>query len=217
MPLRERRGPVSGMNAARTARLTTRQYQRRMLAATVVYALVMVLAWPLLRETPSLALKVALALLPVLPMLYVIALMAKRVLRSDELEQRTHLLALGVATAVTGALSLVGGFLAIARVAPLGGDALIWVFPLLMISYGLARGWIARRYGGDALCDDDDGMPLHRRLFVAAGLIVAVAALAWWRGRAFAFGMSAGMAATFALAGIMLMLRRARRAGAARR
>lgn len=192
-----------------SARLPVRQYQWRVLAAMVVYVLVMVLAWPLVRETASLPLKVALALLPVLPMLYVIALMAQRVLRSDELEQRTHLIALGVATLVTGALSLVGGFLAIAKVLPLDGSALIFVFPLLMTSYGLARGWVVRRYGGDALCEDDD-MPLHRRFFITAALIAAIGLYAWWRGKAFALGVCAGTATVFALSAVALMLRRVR-------
>ncbi|GAP64947.1 hypothetical protein MBSD_n0230 [Mizugakiibacter sediminis] len=199
-----------------SARLSVRQYQWRVLAAMVVYVLVMVLAWPLVRETASLPLKVALALLPVLPMLYVIALMAQRVLRSDELEQRTHLVALGVATLVTGTLSLIGGFLAIARVLPLDGSTLIFVFPLLMTSYGLARGWVVRRYGGDALCEDD-GMPLHRRFFLTAALIAAIGLYAWWRDKAFALGVCVGIAAVFALSAVALMLRRARRGdGAAR-
>lgn len=199
-----------------SARLSVRQYQGRVLAAMVVYVLVMVLAWPLLRETASLPLKVMLALLPVLPMLYVIALMAQRVLRSDELEQRTHLIALGVATLVTGTLSLVGGFLAIAKVAPLDGSALIFVFPLLMTSYGLARGWVVRRYGGDALCEDD-GMPLHRRFFITAALIAAIGLYAWWRGKAFALGVCVGTATVFALSAAAMMLHRARRSDDAAR
>ncbi len=74
--------------------------------------------------------------------------MAQRVLHSDELEQRIHMDALGVATAIVCVVSMVGGFLAAAHVVVFGGDVLIWVFPVVCLSYGAGRLLLARRYGG---------------------------------------------------------------------
>ena len=58
------------------------------------------------------------------------------------------MVALGLATGAVAVLSLVGGFLCAAGVLALGGDILLWVFPALCVSYGLARAWLGRRYGG---------------------------------------------------------------------
>lgn len=86
-------------------RITSRRYQRRVMVAMAAYIACMLLAWPLAHTAASLSMKILLALMPVVPMLYVIGAMAQRIRDSDELEQRTHLVALGLATAVVGALS----------------------------------------------------------------------------------------------------------------
>ena len=83
-----------------------------------------------------------------LPVLAVLWLMAKRVMRSDELEQRVHLLALSAATGLVCALSLVAGFLCAAGVVALDGDILLWIFPAMCLSYGASHWLLAWRYGG---------------------------------------------------------------------
>ncbi|HEY0180991.1 MAG TPA: hypothetical protein VGC30_15355 [Dokdonella sp.] len=124
------------------------RYRIGVLALMAVYVALMMLEWPYARATQDNGGKIALALLPVVPVLGTIGLMGWRVLRSDELEQRVHMVALGVATGVVAAATLVGGFLAAAHAVALGGDALIWVFPLQAVAYGLARTVLLRRYGG---------------------------------------------------------------------
>ena len=126
-----------------------KQYGRRTAAAMIVYVALMLIVWPQARTAADLPLKVLLALVPALPMLYVIWLMARRVLHGDELEQRTHLIGLGAATGVSAVFSLVCGFLAAARLFSLDAAAMIlfWVFPLQMLSYAAVRTWVARRYG----------------------------------------------------------------------
>jgi len=128
-------------------RLTMRQYRYQLFAWMAVYVALMLLEWPQVRHVESLPLKVVLALLPVLPMIAVLWLIARRVMSSDELEQRLYLLALSVATGILCALSLIGGFLAASHVIELGGDVLIWVFPLLSLCYGASHRWVSRRYG----------------------------------------------------------------------
>jgi hypothetical protein len=138
-----------------------KKYEGRVLVAMALYTSFMLLAWPLVRTTTSFPWKVCLALVPVVPMLYVISLMFRRIRDSDELEQRMHLVGLGVATAVIGMLSLVGGFLSAAGVLKLDGTVLIWVFPITMICYGVTRWWVSRRYGADVACDDDASVPRY--------------------------------------------------------
>lgn len=181
-------------------RVTERRYQRRMVLAMVLYVAVLLLAWPLVHGTASALLKFALALLPTLPVLYVIWQMAQRVWRSDELEQRTHLIALGASTALVGVASLIGGFLAAAGVVALDGSILIWVFPVLLLGYQAARWWVARRYGSEAGCADDDaGMPLRWRLLLVAGLTALAGWFAWRRQDDFDNGLFLGMAAATVL------------------
>lgn len=165
-------------------RLTERQYRRHISVTMLLYVAAMVLVWPLARATPELGLKLALAAVPVLPMFYVIALMARKVAHSDEFEQRIHLVALGVASAVLAALSLLGGLLAAAGAVPLDGSILIWVFPVMTIVYSLTRWWvITRRYGGSTECEQASAWSLPMRLLLLAALIGVVLLAAWWRGR----------------------------------
>lgn len=157
------------------SRLSQKQYEWRVLAAMGLYTACMLLEWPLVRTVVGLPLKCLLALVPVVPMVYVIALMARRIRASDELEQRTHLIALGIATAVVGALSLVGGFLSIANVLKLDGSILIWMFPALMFCYGMARWRVGRRYGGDMFCEGESGMAKYVRLALVGVVLLAAA------------------------------------------
>src|SRR6185312_6513933 len=144
-------------------RFTEKQYQRQLMIAMVLYVGVMLLAWPSAKTAGSVPLKLALAMLPVALVFYVIGLMARRILHSDELEQRTHMGALGVATAVVGAASLVGGFLAAAKLVQLDGTVLIWVFPLQLFAYGATRWILSRRYGHDGVCGEG-GFPFRYRM-----------------------------------------------------
>src|SRR5438445_6227073 len=150
-------------------RLSKAQYDRLTLVAMAVYVLLVLVLLPYARRADTLIPRLVPSLLPTVPMLYVIWLFGRRIWQSDELEQRTHLIGLGVASAVVGVFGLIGGFLAVTKVIPYEAAAtlLLWVFPILMFSYGLARWWAARHYGG-GLCDEADSMPIHVRLLAVA-------------------------------------------------
>jgi O-antigen/teichoic acid export membrane protein len=117
-------------------RLTAARYRLRILLLMAIYIGLVLFAWPYAKTASSLPLRTLLALLPTLPVIGVVLVMAQRVVRSDELEQRVHMNALGVATAVVCVLSLLGGFLSAAHVVA------------LCVSYALARWLLGRRYGG---------------------------------------------------------------------
>ena len=192
-------------------RLSDKQYQRQSMLAMAAYVAVMLGVWPLVRTVTGLPLKMLLALAPVLPMLYMIGLMARRIRDSDELEQRTHLIALGAATGLVGALSMIGGFLASARVWPVDGTILIWVFPALMFCYGFTRWWVARRYGVSLSCDDESRVPLYQRFLLMAAMLGVAA---WWFRRSLdgsSLGTLCGIAVGFAVLGLVLGIARWRR------
>jgi hypothetical protein len=178
-------------------RLNPRQYEQRLMLAMLVYMAVLIAEGPLLRTIAGLPLKAMLAVAPVLPMLYVIALMWRRIRDSDELEQRTHLVALGVATALVSALSMVGGFLVAGGVLQLGGAVLIWVFPVLMLGYGLARRQVVRRYGMDGTCTGEGSAWLPWYFAIIAVPMALLGLNAWWHGKAMDAFALAGTAAFF--------------------
>ena len=131
------------------ARVSKGKYNLQVAAIMAVYVALMLFEWPLVRTTDDLVLRAVLALLPAIPVVMVIALMARMVMRGDELEQRMHLIALSIAVGVVSAASIVGGFLAIARVWQVGGDILFWVFPALCFVYGVSRVIVVRRFTGN--------------------------------------------------------------------
>lgn len=192
------------------SRLSQKQYEWRVLAAMSLYMLCMLLEWPLVRTATRLSIKCLLALVPVVPMVYVIALLARRIRASDELEQQTHLIALGIATAVVGALSLIGGFLSIANVVMLDGSILIWVFPGLMFCYGAARWWVARRYGGNMFCEGDSALGKYLRFILAGGVLLLVGWLSRSSLDALRLGFLCGAGAGLVALGLVLAVARRR-------
>jgi len=192
------------------SRVPEAHYQRRSIAAIVVYVAIVMLARTPAREATSLPLQLLLALLPVAPMIYVIWLLARRIWTSDELEQRTHLIGLGVATGVVAIVSLIGGFLAAGRLMSLEGAAsfLLFIFPLLLLTYTATRAWVARRYGIDTLCEND-GVPLYQKFLIGALLLTGVAFWSYAKGTdAFGLGVVAGMAGALALGALVFGVRR---------
>jgi hypothetical protein len=157
-------------------RFSLKQYQPRMLIAMVIYTAFMLFVWPLVGKATSLPLKGVLAIAATLPVLYVIALMARLIRNSDELERYTHLVALSTATAVVSAMTFIGGFLAAAGVVKLDGSTLLLVYPAMVVCYGLVHGRLVRSYGGSSLCNQENSIKpyLYPLLFGAALLVIAL-------------------------------------------
>ncbi len=181
-------------------RMNPQTYQRHVMVAMAIYVAVFLWVWPLAKAAGGEWIKAAYALAPVPPILYVIWLMARRVLASDELEQRTHLVGLGVAAAVASVFGIVAGFLAAAHVLPADGAAamLVWIFPLMIVVYSLAQGYAAHRYGSSACYEE--GLPKAIVFLCAAAAIAALAAYLYWskgdpEGAATALGMGVGILA----------------------
>ena len=198
-------------------RFTEKQYSRQIVLPAFAYVLATLLIWPVAVSASSVWLKLALIGVQLAPMLYILILLARLIARSDELEQRTHLIGLGVATAVLAVLSLVGGSLSFVGLITLDGSVLLWVFPLLMVSYQLARSWVTRRrYGGSDDCVSA-GLQTHQRLTLA-GLMALIAASWWWRGRIdwTALGMFCGIGAVWLVMELIARARRRRSAASAR-
>lgn len=127
-------------------RAIDKRYLRQFVTAMTAYVIIMLTLWPLVRTTESDVLRVVIALIPVVPILFVIRALVRYILDADELVQRLHLEALAIAAGVVAVASLVGGFLASAEVIKIDGAILIWVFPLIAVVFGIVRALGERRY-----------------------------------------------------------------------
>lgn len=127
-------------------RKAQRQYLRHMLPAMVGYVLAITVVsvssrmdWPTWART-------LVAVLPVLPMIWVVVSMWRMIQRSDELERRIHMDAIYVSCGITGVASFAVGMLELVDVwRPEGG--LFWVLPAMFAVYGVAQWWGRRKYG----------------------------------------------------------------------
>jgi hypothetical protein len=196
-------------------RLSKTQYTRRLFVTASVYVVLVIALLPLARNADVMALRLVYSLLPTLPLLYVVWLTGRRIWQSDELEQRTHLIGLGVASAVVGVFSLIGGFLAVTKA--VSSDAapalLLWVFPLMMFSYGLAHGLAVRQYGG-SICDEAEaqGMPPHIQFLLVMLIFGGIALWAYFRvPDKFVVGLFCSIAVTFGVVALVFGLRHRRR------
>ncbi|MBS0465248.1 MAG: hypothetical protein JSS03_09685 [Proteobacteria bacterium] len=129
-------------------RLAEKRYRAWALGLMVLYVVLVFVLLPPARHAENVAARAALALAMVSPVIGVIWLMLWRVMSSDELQQRLHLMALSAATGIVATVSLLAGFLQTVHVIAVDGDILIWVFPALCMAYGLSRLALVRHFGG---------------------------------------------------------------------
>lgn len=125
-----------------------RRYIRALFPILAGYSLALFFSMTLIkRGIPSLPLRGLVAVLPALA----IALLMRAALRYlreiDEMQRRIETEAIGIASLGVALLYFAGGMLQLAKVIAVdAGAAMIWVFPLLMLLYGIAKYVFTRRY-----------------------------------------------------------------------
>lgn len=125
----------------------TRRYYREFVPPMTLYFLVMIGWKPLLRSIDAIGLRVVVALLPAVLMALVIRAVARYVCDSDEMQRRIELESIALAAGVVSTVYMSAGFLQSAKLIQIGAtSAMLWVFPLLCIGYGVAKISVARRF-----------------------------------------------------------------------
>ncbi len=130
------------------ATAASRRYQRAIWPAMIAYALLLSASlWWIRNGIEPLALRALVALLPVVPLLFFLRALLRYLREIDELQRRIETEAIGIASLLVSMLYFAGGLLEKAKVVGFdAGAAMIWVFPLLCASYGIARMLLTRRY-----------------------------------------------------------------------
>ena len=124
-----------------------RRDTRELMLAMAGYVLVLFASVWLLKRVEEPVLRALLALAPVPPIALAMRAIVRYIRDVDEMQQRIELEAVCIATAFVSLLYLAGGFLQAARVIDLpAAAAMIWLFPLVCFSYGLAKIAVVRRY-----------------------------------------------------------------------
>ena len=101
----------------------------------------------LLKRVDEPGLRALIALMPVPAIGLALRAIVRYIRDADEMQQRIELEAVSFATAFVSMLYIAGGFLQLAGVIDIpSAVAMIWVFPLVCFSYGLAKIVVGRRY-----------------------------------------------------------------------
>jgi hypothetical protein len=134
-------------NSDAVPRRLSARYRREMIPPMAGYVLA-VLAWKrTLHLFDATWLRVLLALLPALMVLGVLRAFVRYVADSDELQRRIELEAGAVGGLLVSAGYLAAGFLQSADLIAIPAKvAMLWVFPMLCLGYGITKVVIARRY-----------------------------------------------------------------------
>ena len=124
-----------------------RRYLREFMPSMAAYVVVLCLSLWLLKRVDGDWLRSVVALLPVAPIALAMRAIIRYIRDTDELQQKIELAAVSIATASVSLLYMSGGFLQLAKVIDVpSGMAMIWVFPLVCFTYGIAKAAVSRRY-----------------------------------------------------------------------
>ena len=124
-----------------------RRYLREFLPPMAAYVVLVFLSVWLLKRIDAPLLRALVALLPLPPIAFALRAIVRYIRDADEMQQRIELEAVCVATALVSLLYMAGGFLQAAKVIDVpAAAAMIWMFPLVCFTYGLAKVVVARRY-----------------------------------------------------------------------
>lgn len=125
-----------------------RQYLRRMMPAMFAYVILLPISMFLIRRgIDQVFVRALVALLPVLPIALILFAFIEYVRNVDEFQRKVELESIGIAALVVSLGYMSAGFLQLAKVIHFdAGAAMIWVFPVLSISYGFGKLLALRRY-----------------------------------------------------------------------
>lgn len=125
-----------------------RRYIRALWPIMIGYSLTLFGSiWLIKRGIESVPLRAAVAIVPALAILLFMRAALRYLREVDELQRRIETEAIGIAALTVSFLYFAAGLLEKARVISVdAAAAMIWVFPMTMLVYGIAKFFAVRRY-----------------------------------------------------------------------
>jgi len=123
----------------------SKQYTRRFIIGMIAYLVVLPISLVVLNQLPDVSsiIRLIIALLPVLPAIFMMWAMVQHVRALDELQQRIQLEAFSWSLGATGLVTFTLGFAENAGVSSIG---LIWVLPMTIFFWQIGQMIARRRY-----------------------------------------------------------------------
>ncbi len=122
----------------------SKRYAREFIIAMLAYAVVIIASQLALNNLGDSPWRFLLALLPVIPVLFLVSGFVRYLSEIDELQQRIQLQAIGFAAGTTGLLTFAYGFL---ELVGFPRFSLFFVFPMMVMLWGIGLSYFSRRYG----------------------------------------------------------------------
>lgn len=122
----------------------TRRYVKEFLIAMSVYVIVLIVSISILNrlELPKLW-QIVISIAPALPVAFIILVLMRLLINSDELQQRVQLLATSFAAALTGLITFSYGFL---ENVGFPKFPTFFIFPLMIVLWGISLAYFSKRY-----------------------------------------------------------------------
>lgn len=126
----------------------SRRYMRAMWPIMIAYSLLLFASiWWIKRGIDSTVLRALVAVLPALPLFALMRVGLRYLRETDEFQRRIEIESIGFSAVLVSLLYFAGGLLQKAKVIHLDtAMVMIWVFPLTMLVYAIAKFLTVRRY-----------------------------------------------------------------------
>lgn len=121
----------------------TRRYARDFTVTMIAYVIVIIISRLTLNKLEDSPWRFVIALLPMLPVIFLIVAFMRYLTAIDELQQKIQLHAIGFAAGATGLLTFAYGFL---ELAGLPQFSTFLIFPMMIVLWGLGLSYFSRRY-----------------------------------------------------------------------
>lgn len=121
----------------------TRRYARDFTVTMIAYVIVVIISRLTLNNMEDSPWRFAIALLPIVPVIFLMAAFMRYLTAIDELQQKIQLQAIGFAAGTTGLLTFAYGFLELVGFPQF---STFLIFPLMIILWGLGLSYFSRRY-----------------------------------------------------------------------
>jgi hypothetical protein len=121
----------------------SKRYAREFIIAMIAYGIVIMISRLTLNNIGESPWRFVIALLPLIPVLFLISGFIRYLSGIDELQQRIQLQAIGFAAGTTGLLTFAYGFL---ELEGFPSFSTFIVFPLMIMLWGVGLAYFSRRY-----------------------------------------------------------------------